>query len=285
MKNIRSPWLTASLVALLYSSPALAKDIEIFNETDMPITQIECYVSSSTKSNGVILKNLAAQSKALVSSQDIPKNMCDRLVLSFDNGNVWQIYAEHDVAVLDKIHVQLNPINRHSKPSLPALMYEGEGKVYQDAPGIPFAGVWQILTNTTSFNTWEGYATPGAFGPQKHTKNFLVLGGISWDLTEYKVGKPHDVPVAMHFTAPVVTSAITPMIQNFIDSDFRLQKYIIDGKEYAPQGENKDALFEAFSHVDGTKVCQFELQQNDYPSSAILTFSGDDTVQLHLAKK
>ncbi len=281
MKKACTTLLTASLFSLCCFTPALAHDIKISNNTDIPIKKLECFSEYSTTPDSVILQNLPAQSSTSVHNSHMPDQMCSRLVFTLADGKVMQFYAEHEVGSLDSFSFELSPISKyHTEKTDPSILCYAGDTLYQHIPGLSLDLARQFFQAGTSTADWEAWTTPYAkLGDFKN--NFLETDSLSWNLIDMK--KNDDVPVSMSFSAPLVTNTIMPTFEAIAQAQFTLQKVILDGKEKPlTEDEKKDPATLVVACVE-SKNSQMIFQHGAVVLT--LSFPGDDTLTLMLAKK
>ncbi len=281
MKKI-FPLASAVLCTMLGSVPAIAADIAIKNEVDGPLKSIDCYPFMGNTPTGTIAKDVAAQGTVLVPAEKFKNAMCDRLVVINEEGHAWQFFLGRHGSQLGSASVHLSPLTRNSvEKTQPSLIYEVGTDLHQEAAGIPFSGIYQILSGGYTVEQWKELL-PQGMNLGDLQKNSFTFGGYSWNSVPNTIEIQNNVPVSMQFVLPLVNEVLLPMAENFKEGDFVLESVIVDGQKKEIQGQGQEAVMNAFSEYADGKAGSMTLKWESIVVT--VTFPADDTLLVKVAK-
>ncbi len=281
MKKITVLSIAFLSFVVLHGSLAAAQNIKVQNNTDVNIKSLECFSSQGMEPESLVLENLAAGSSVHIADAKFPENLCSRLVFTMENGKKWQIFTEHEVGSLDNFSMELSPISRHSKHTIPLYTAMAEDYIEQQVAGLPLFIFAQLIPNTPveNYNEW---LTPGT-KLENDTSDVLNFAGYHWNITENSLVLKDNKVKDIRFEVPfMITPAnIAILAKDAYGASLELDKVIVDGKETMLESKGSDAINEAFMQCIDAKNCQLNFYSQSL--SATLYLLDGQSMQLHVS--
>ncbi len=280
MQRSKMFFIVMLLFGILHGSLAMANNISITNNTHITITKLECFSEHATTPDSLALENLSANSTAHVPFSKFPDQLCSRLVFTMADGQKWQFYTEHEVGSLENFSLELSPIARHSKHTVPLYTAKNADYYEQKAAGLPLFLMAQLLADST-LESLKAWITPGTtIGVDNNAA--LAFAGLSWNVMKNSLEVKDNKLQSIRFEVPFMLAPahIANLAEDMRQAGLELRELMVDGQTKKLKGS--DAIDNAFTQCMDAKNCQMLFQNTSI--QARLSLLDGQSMQLRLSK-